>query len=179
MNRDQKQSSVDELSGKLRSAQLVILADYTGISVEKLNLLRRSMEKAESADVKVVKNTLFERAMAGTGMEGLSGHLKGPTAIIIGNTDPVSPVKVLNEFLKENKDKFKIKAGYFGGMILDEDGVKGLANLPSREMLLGQLLGTLQAPMAQLLGVLSAVPQQILGVLSAYEDERKKSEGAA
>lgn len=179
MNREQKRSNLDELGNRLRSAQLVILADYTGISVERLNLLRRNMEKADKADVKVVKNTLFERAMADAGITGLSDFCKGPTAIIIGQDDPVSPVKILNDFLKDNKDTFKIKAGYFGGKVLDEEGVKGLANLPSREMLLGQLLGTLQAPMAQLLGVLSAVPQQILGVLSAYQEEKKKSEGAA
>lgn len=179
MNREQKQAFVTEFSGKVRSAQVVILADYTGLDVEKFNSLRRQLEKADSVELRVVKNTLCGKAMAGTSMEKLAPHLKGPTAIILAFQDIATPSKILNDFAKENGEKFKVKAGYFGGAVLDQEGVKSLASMPSREVLLAQLLGTLQAPLAQFVGVLAAVPQQFLGVLSAYQEELKKDGTAA
>jgi large subunit ribosomal protein L10 len=179
VNREQKQAFVDELTGKVRKAQLVVLADYTGLNVEKFNSLRRQLEKVKDVEVQVVKNKLCELAVSGSSLDKLKPYLKGPTAVIIGYDDIASPSKVLNGFVRENGDKFKVKAGIVGGALIDAEGVKALENMPSRETLLGQLLGTLQAPLAQFLGVLSAVPQQFLGVLSAYEEERKKSGGAA
>lgn len=178
MNRDQKQAFVDDLTGKIRSAQVVILADYTGLNVEKFNALRRALEKGNSVELQVVKNKLCGLAVAGTAMEKLVPHMKGPTAVILGFQDPSAPSKILNDFVKENGEKFKVKAGFFGGTVLDEEGVKSLASMPSREVLLAQLLGTLQAPLSQLVGVLAAVPQQFLGVLTAYQEEQKKNSAA-
>lgn len=179
MNREQKQAFVDDLTGKIRSAQVVILADYSGLNVEKFNALRRSLEKGNRVELQVVKNKLCGLAVSGTAMEKLVPHMKGPTAVILGYDDPASPSKILNDFIKDNSEKFKVKAGFFGGSVLDAEGVKGLASMPSREVLLAQLLGTLQAPLSQIVGVLAAVPQQFLGVLNAYQDELKKKDSAA
>lgn len=175
MNREDKQSFVDEMAGKLRDAQLVILTDYTGLDVETMNRLRRQLDSADSVEFRVVKNTLASRAMAGTDMEALNPYLNGPTGVVLGLRDPVSPAKILSTFLKEN-EKFKVKAGFFGGKVISIDDVKALASMPSREVLLGQLLGTLQAPMSQFVGTLAAIPQQFVGVLSAYRDKLEKGE---
>lgn len=180
MNRQEKQAFVDEMSETLRSAQLVILADYTGLDVETLNRLRRQLDAGaedHSVEIRVVKNTLFSRAAAGTPLESLSEFLVGPTAAIIGKRDPVAPAKVLSGFAKE-VDKLKVKAGYFSGRVITFDQVKELASLPPREVLLGQLLGTLQAPLSQFVGVLAAVSQQFVGVLAAYKDKLDKNENA-
>ncbi len=173
MNRQDKQAFVDEMTDKLRSAQLVVLADYSGINVETMNKLRRQFDAGESVEMTVVKNTLCSRAVAGAAMEALTPFLTGPTAVILGLRDPVAPAKVLSGFVKES-DKLKVKAGYFGGKLIGVDEVKALASLPSREVLLSQLLGTLQAPMSQFVGVLAAVSQQFVGVLAAYKDKLEK-----
>ncbi len=175
MNRQEKQALVEELNDKLQRAQLVVLTDYTGLRVETMNKLRRQLEGADTVEFRVLKNTLCQRAVAGTVMESLLPYLNGPTAVVLGFRDPVSPAKILKDFSKEN-DKFKVKAGFFGGRIISQQDVAALAALPSREVLLSQLLGTLQAPMSQFVGVLAAVPQQFLGLLAAYKDKLEKSE---
>lgn len=175
MNREQKQAFVDEMTTKLRDAQLVVLTDYTGLDVESMNKLRRQLDSGDSVEFQVVKNTLCGRAMAGTDMEALNQYLTGPTGIVLGLRDPVSPAKILSGFSKEN-DKLKIKAGFFGGKVISLDEVKALASMPSRDVLLAQLLGTLQAPLSQFVGVLAAVPQQLVGILAAYQDKLEKGE---
>lgn len=180
MNRQEKQEFVDEMTGKLRDAQIVVLADYNGLDVETFNKLRRALESGgddANVELRVVKNTLCSRAVAGTAMEALNPFLVGPTAVIMGFKDPVNPAKALSGFAKES-DKLKVKAGFFGGKLISFDEVKALATLPSREVLLGQLLGTLQAPLSQFVGVLAAVSQQFVGVLAAYKDKLEKEGGA-
>ena len=174
MNREEKQSLVDDVGDKFRRAQFVVLADYTGIDVETMNRLRRLLEGADSVEFRVMKNTLCTRAISGTAMEKLQPYLTGPTAVLMGFRDPVSPSKVLTDFLKE-APKLKVKAGFFGGQLISEDDVKALATMPSREVLLSQLLGTLQAPLSQFVGVLAAVPQQFVGILSAYKDKLEEA----
>jgi large subunit ribosomal protein L10 len=173
VNREEKQAFVDELTGKLRDAQLVVLADYNGLNVETMNRLRRQLDDGDKVELRVVKNTLCSRAVAGSPLEALNPFLNGPTAVVLGLRDPVGPAKVISTFVKEN-EKLKVKAGFFGGRLITFDEVKALASLPSREVLLGQLLGTLQAPLTQFVGVLAAVSQQFVGVLAAYKDKLEK-----
>lgn len=180
MNRQEKQEFVDEMTGKLREAQIVVLADYHGLNVETFNKLRRTLEagdEVENVELRVVKNTLCSLAVAGTAMEALNPYLVGPTAVVLGFKDPVNPAKALSGFARES-EHFKVKAGFFGGKVISFDEVKALATLPSREVLLGQLLGTLQAPLSQFVGVLAAVSQQFVGVLAAYKD-KLENEGSA
>lgn len=175
MNRQDKVAFVDEWSEKLRQAELVILADYTGIDVETINKLRRQLGTGDGVEIRVVKNTLCERAISGTDLEVLSKYFTGPTAVVLGSRDVVSPAKVLTAFAKENS-KLKLKAGYFDGRLINEEDVKALASMPPREVLFGQLLGTLQAPLSQFVGVLAAAPQQFIGVLTAFKDKLEKGE---
>lgn len=175
MDRTEKKAFVDDFNGKLRSAQLVVLADYTGLNVETMNRLRRQLEASGNVEFVVVKNSLCERAIAGTAMESLTKHLTGPTAVLMGFNDPVGPAKALTAFIKE-VDKLKVKAGFFGGKILQREDLVALSTMPPKDVVLGQLLGTLQAPLVQIVSVLNAVPQQVLGVIQAYKDKLEKGD---
>lgn len=169
MDRAAKKQFVDDMESKLQRSQIVILMNYSGLTVEEMNNIRRKVEPS-GVEFKVVKNTLVSHAMERVGISGLDAHLVGPTGVFLAFGDPVGPVKALTELLKTN-EKLQVKAAWLSGRILNLDDVKQLANMPSREVLLGQLLGTLQAPMAQLVGVLSAVPGNFIGVLQAYKDK--------
>lgn len=169
MNKAQKQAFVTEIQEKLERSSVFVLMDYNGLSVEEMNALRRKIQ-ADDVEFRVVKNTLINHALQGAGIEGFGDHLAGPTSVLMAFDDPVTPVKALTEYMKGN-DKLKVKAGYFGGEVIDLEGVKQLATMPSREELLAQLLGTLQAPMRNLVGVLAAVPRDFLNVLNAYKSK--------
>lgn len=169
MDRVTKEAFVNDMHAKLERAQIVVLMNYTGLTVADTNDLRRKME-ATDVELRVVKNTLFSHAVQRAGISGLDEFLVGPTGVVIAYGDPVAPVKTLTEFLKGN-EKLQVKAAYFGGTVLNLEGVKQLANMPSREQLLAQLLGTLQAPARNLVSVLSAVPRDIVNVLNAYKDK--------
>jgi large subunit ribosomal protein L10 len=176
VNRDQKQALVETMSDRLRKADLVVLTDYSGLSVESMNKLRRQLEATGTeVEMRVIKNTLCFRAVEGSALQALEPHMRGPTAVVLGFRDPVAPAKVLSDFSKEN-DKFKVKAGFFGGKVISNDDIKALASMPSREVLQAQLLGVLQAPISNFLGVLTAVPQQFIGVISAYKEKLEKGE---
>ncbi len=171
MNRTEKQSFVDEMAGKFRDSELLILADYTGMSVGMMNSLRRKLDADDSIEFRVVKNTLCSLAVDGTEMEPLGQHFVGPTAVLLTRGDPVTAAKLLQEFLKSNAKALRIKAGFYGGRPLSAEDIVALSKLPSREELLGQLLGTLQAPMRQFVSVLAGLPQKLLGTLAAYREE--------
>lgn len=177
MNRTEKQAFVDDIGDRLLKSQLLVLADYTGMTVETMNKFRRQLDSEKSIEFRVVKNTLCSRAVSGTPMEVLTEYFRGPTAVLMGHDDPMSPAKVVQDFLKENAKVFKIKAGFFSGKLINEQELKELSKLPSREELLSQLLGTLQAPLSQFVGVLAAVPQKFIGVLAAYQ-KKLEEEGA-
>jgi len=171
VNRLEKQSFVNEMARKFQDSELLVLADYTGMNVETMNAFRRKLDADESVEFKVVKNTLCARAVQGTEKEPLAEHFVGPTAILFGYGDPVAPAKLLQEFLKEHSKALKVKAGFYAGKTISDTDIVALSKLPSREELLAQLLGTLQAPMAQFVSVLAAVPQKFIGTLEAYKKE--------
>ncbi len=155
---EQKKQVVNEIREKLAKAQSVVLVDYRGLTVENVNELRNRY-RAAGVECKVYKNTLMRFAFNELGINGLDEHLNGPSAIAISYDDIVAGAKITNEFAKTN-DKLKIKAGYAEGKILDVNAVKALAEIPSRDVLLGQLAGVLQANIKNLAYMLSQVSEK-------------------
>jgi large subunit ribosomal protein L10 len=166
----QKQTKVDniaELQQTLAKVAALIVADFRGLKVEEVNGLRREIRKAD-CKYRVVKNTLFKRAVAGTPMEGLAPLFKGPTAIAYSLQDPVAPAKVMDKF-STTLDKLKLKGGYLDGHVLDANGVKSLAHMKGKDELRAELLATFLAPLQDMLRLLQAAPQNFLYLLGAKE----------
>ncbi|MDO3379066.1 50S ribosomal protein L10 [Geoalkalibacter halelectricus] len=170
MDRSSKEKMVAELADQLANVKAAFLADYRGLNVEKLNQLRTELRNA-GAEYRVVKNTLLRLAAKGTTVECLENELAGPTAMALATGDPVAPAKVLSDFAKAN-EKFQIKAGALEGKLLSVDDIKALADLPSREVLLGKMLGSLNAPVTNFVGVLAAVPRSLVQVLGAIQEKK-------
>jgi large subunit ribosomal protein L10 len=165
MDRTQKAEAVKSLNGLLAGAGAVIVAHYSGMTVAQMGDLRSRLRKA-GASFKVAKNRLAVRALEGTNAAGISDLFKGPTGIAY-SADPVAAPKVLVAYAKENA-KFKILGGVAVGSVLDPEGVKALAELPSLDQLRGKIIGLLQAPATKIAGVLQAPAGQLARVLSAY-----------
>jgi len=170
LNRNSKEEVVAELAGKLAAAKSTFLADYRGLNVEQVSRLRAELRNT-GAEYRVAKNTLLRLAAKGTGTECLSDYLEGPTAITIASEDPVAPAKVLSEFAKANP-KFELKVGALDGKLMSIDDIKALAELPSREVLLAKMLGSLNAPASNFVGVLAAIPRSLVQVLAAIQDQK-------
>jgi large subunit ribosomal protein L10 len=165
----------EELKTKLSGATFVILADYRGLSVTKISDLRRRLKGAH-AQLQVIKNRVFMHVAKELGYKGFEQPTSGPSAMVFGKGDVVATAKVLKDFIKEN-EKPVLKLGALDGAALSAADIQQLAALPSREQLLGQLVGTLAAPMSQLVGVLSQKTATIVYVLKAIE-EKKAKDGA-
>jgi large subunit ribosomal protein L10 len=171
LNRDNKQELVTEMHERLSRAKAVFLADFRGMSVDKATILRNELRGA-SVEYKVFKNTLLDRAAQGTDMECLSPYLSGPTAIAISYDDPVSAAKVLSKFAKDPQGKFVLKVGVLSGKLLDVKQIQALAELPSREVLLAKMLGSMQAPATNFVGVLAALPGSLVRALDAIRAKK-------
>ncbi len=154
LNLNDKKAVVAEISAKVASAQTIVLAEYRGIEVGHLTQLR---SKARSGGVylRVLKNTLARRAVEGTAFSGLASEMTGPLIYAISE-DAVAAAKILHDFSKSN-DKLVIKAGSYAGKSLDKAAVAALANIPTREVLISQLLGVMLAPVSGMARVLAAV----------------------
>ena len=174
MNKESKQQVVAELHEKLQRAKAVFLADFRGMNVGKATDLRNELRKA-SVEYRVVKNTLLDLASRETDKESLSPHYIGPTAIAFSYDDPVAAAKVLSRFAKEQQATFKLKAGILSGKVISVADIQALADLPSREVLIAKLLGTMQAPMANFVGVLAAVPAIFVRVLGAIKAQKENN----
>ena len=172
MNKENKQQVVAELHEKLSRAKAVFLADFRGMSVEKATSLRDELRKAD-VEYKVVKNTLLELASRETDKESLSSHYAGPTAIAFSYEDPVAAAKVLSRFAKDSQTIFKLKAGILSGKLISVADIQALAELPSREVLIAKMLGTLQAPTTNFVGVLAAVPGSFVRLLNAIKIQKE------
>jgi len=173
LNKSAKEQIVAELHEKLKDVKLAVLADYSGIKVKDITDLRNNLRKAES-EFKVVKNNLLSIALKDTEFLPLDDHLKGPKALMMNFGDVVEPTKILVEFAKKN-DKLEIEAGVLDGRILSRDQIKALAELPSREVLLGKLLSVLVGAQTQLVTVLSAVPRGLVQVLEAHRLNKEEN----
>jgi len=171
-NKEEKALVVAEIKEKFQNASGVVLADYRGLTVAQVTQLRTQLRQA-GVEYRVLKNSLVRRAASEIGVEGLDSYLKGPTALAF-STDPVAPAKVLMEFAKVNKLKtLKIKAGVLEGKVIGVEGVKALAELPSREVLLSMVLRGMQAPLAGMANVLQG---PIRKMAYALEEVRKLKE---
>lgn len=169
MKKGKKTELVGELKDKLATATAVYYTDFTGLNVKRMTELRRRFRKA-GVEYVVIKNTLALRAVNESGL--VSERLRGPTGLVV-TVDPVAGAKVLTEFAKENDQKPAIKGGVFDGRRLDVDQVKQLANMPSREQLLSELAGTMQAPMAGMLGAMNALFTNFAGALDALKQQKE------
>ena len=178
MNREQKAEFVDELSERLKSAPLVALADYRGVTVPEITQLREAF-RAQGVGYEVIKNTLTRRAIAGTPMEGMAKYLTGMTGLIISNEDPIATAKALREVTKDlaKTERFVIKGGYFDGEALDGSSIQKVADLPSKEELQSTLLRLLQEGPRQVMGVIQGPARDLLTLLRNHE--HAMSEGAA
>ena len=168
MNKTEKEDMVGALSGIFNSAQVGFLADYRGLTVEEVTLLRRKLHESAS-NMKVLKNRLAKIAIKGTPFEELSEQLTDTRAFIYGD-DPVGPSKVVTEFGKD-AEKFQLIRGMLitqtGSSILEPAQVKVLGNLPSREVLLSQLLSVMNAPIGKFVRTINEVPAKFVRTLAA------------
>ena len=152
-----KRPIVEEISANLEGAAGVVLVDHCGLTVEQDTQLRRQM-RAEGIIYKVYKNTMLNFAIKGTEFEPLEKHLEGPSAVAISKTDATAPARIVANFAK-TADKLEIKAGIVEGKYYDAKEMTAIANIPSREILLGKLLGSMNSPIANLARVLSQIAE--------------------
>lgn len=170
LNREEKAVVIEEVSAEVAKAQSIIIAEYRGLDVASVTVLRKTARES-GVYLRVLKNTLVRRALAGTPFEGLTDQLVGPLMYAI-SSDPVAAAKVLAEFAKSN-DKLVIKGGAMPNSQLDVEGVKALATMPSRDELLAKLLGTMQAPITQFVRTLNEVPTKFVRGLAAVRDQKE------
>jgi len=169
LNRQEKAVVIEEVSAQVADAQSIVTAEYRGLDVASVTVLRKTARQS-GVYLRVLKNTLVRRAVAGTAFEPLAAQLTGPLVYGISK-DPVGAAKVLADFAKSN-DKLVIRGGALPGSVLDQDGVKALATMPSREELLAKLLGTMQAPITQFVRTLNEVPTKFVRGLAAVRDQK-------
>ncbi len=165
MNRKEKELIISDLSKKIEGYKAVVLTHYRGLNVEQINRLRKRLRE-EKVDYHVIKNTLMRLASKGTDLEKLNDYFEGPTAIAISYGDPILLAKVLSEFTK-TQPSLEIKVGLIEGRVSPPEEVKALAAMPSREVLLAQILGGIQMSGGQVVGVILSILQQMLGVIQA------------
>ena len=172
LNIEGKKEVVAEISARIAKAQAVVLAEYRGLPVEDITVLR-SQARASGVYLRVLKNTLARRAVQGTPFEKLADQMVGPLAYGISE-DPVSAAKVLSAYAKGN-DKLVIKGGAMPNQVMTAKEIGQLATMPSREELLAKLLGTMQAPVAKFVQTLNEVPSKFVRTLAALRDQKEKA----
>ena len=154
-NRTLKEAKVAEIKEKLEKAKAIVIADYQGLTVEEDTQLRKNL-RTEGIEYKVYKNTLVTLAAKELGFEGLDEFLEGPSAIAFSYEDVTAPARILNNFASDHK-KLELKAGLIDGEIYDKDKIVQLASIPSKEVLIAKLLGSIKAPLSNLAYLLSAI----------------------
>jgi large subunit ribosomal protein L10 len=163
--KQEKIKVVQELHERFDKAGAVILTDYKGLTVAQLTEIRNRLRKC-GAEYKVVKNTLAKRASEGTDAHKLEGYFSGTTGVVISYDDVVTPAKVLLEYAVK-LEPFKIRVGILEGIVLEPARIKEVANMPSREALIGRALGGIQSPLYGLAGTLQGVLSKLVYVLNA------------
>jgi len=171
LNLEKKKKIVADLKEKFNKVKVLIVTDYKGLDVKSVSELRKKIREA-GAEYHVVKNSLLIRASDETDIAPLKESFKGPSAVAFSFDDPVAPARVLTDFAKENK-KLEIKKGIIDGKILDLKAVKALASLPSKDILLGQVLSTMNAVPTSLVRALNDIPVRMLNILQAIKDQKE------
>jgi large subunit ribosomal protein L10 len=168
---EKKKKITQDLKDRFQRSQVVIVTDYKGLNVTSINALRRKLREAD-VEYKVVKNSLLVRASEDTHVDSIKAHFKGPSAVAISYSDPVSPAKVLTEFAGEHK-ALEIKAGIMGNKVLDLSDIKALSDLPSREVLLGQVLCAMNGVPTAFVRALNDNIARFMNVLTAIKDQKE------
>lgn len=171
---ESKKQIVQEIKEKIEKATSIVLVDYRGLDVEEVTDLREKYRES-SVEYKVYKNTLMRFAFKECGLEGFNEFLVGPSGIAFSYDDAIIPAKITNDFAKTHKE-LEIKAGVVDGKIVNVEGVKALAELPSREILIAQLLHGLNAPISGFANVLQGTLRSLVYVLNAVKDKQAGAE---
>ena len=166
-----KSEKIDAIKAKVEKAQVAVLTEYKGYTVEEITNLRRELQK-QGGDYMVTKNTLAKIAVKGTEYEVISDLLKGPTAIAFGYEDQVSPAKVVSEFIKKSK-KGEILGAVLEGKLLSADEAKALANMPSKEELFAKMLGSINSPATGITLAVNAVMSSLTRAMAAVRDQKE------
>ena len=172
LNRQDKANVIAEMSELVAQSSAIIIAEYRGLTVEAITKLRADARK-QGVQLRVVKNTLVRRAVAGTPFEGLSDQFVGPLIYRL-SADPVAAAKVLATFAK-TIDKLIIKGGAMANYVMDVAAVEQLASMPSREELLAKLMATMNEPIAKFVRTLNEVPARFVRTVAAYRDAQEKA----
>lgn len=159
------------MNERFTKAAVVFVTDYKGLDVTAINDLRRKLTE-EEVEYRVAKNSLLIRASEGTDVALIKDTFKGPSAVAMCYGDPVSPAKVLTDFAQDN-NVFEIKVGVMDGAILDGNQIKALAALPSREVLLGMFVSTINSVPTGFVRTLAEIPRKLLNVLQAVKDQKE------
>lgn len=154
-NRQLKEAKVAEIKEKMEKAQAVVLTNYQGLTVEQDTELRKNLREA-GIEYRVYKNTLVTLAAKELGHEGILEYLEGPVSIAFGYEDATAPARVLNNFAKDHK-ALELKAGIVDGIVYDQDMIKKIADIPSKEVLIAKLLGSIKSPLSNLAYLLNAI----------------------
>ncbi len=165
-----KSEKIDVIKAKAEKAQVAILTEYKGYSVEEITNLRRALQK-DGGDYMVTKNTLAKIAFKGTDFEVLTEALTGPIAIAFGFEDQVSPAKAVAKFIKESK-KGAILGGALDGKLLSAQEAEALSKLPSKEELIAKILGSINSPASGIVGSVNAVMAQLTRAMAAVRDQK-------
>lgn len=170
MNRDEKVTIVSDLNDSFSRAKFAVVADYCGLKVSEFQKIRIELRNCNS-EIRVAKNTLLKRAVTNTGSAALSDDFSGTTAVIMAYADPVEPAKVVTKFANDN-EKFKIRSAVLDGEKIGVDKLIALSKLPSKDVLLGQLLSTWNNVPTGLVQVLTGVPRTFVYALQAIKDQK-------
>ncbi|MFO7653409.1 MAG: 50S ribosomal protein L10 [Candidatus Krumholzibacteriia bacterium] len=175
MARPEKVAEVEAIADKLRGAQSLVLADYTGLSVAQMTDFR-SRCRAQNVDCRVVKNRLARIAAERVEMTALLDHLTGPTALVIGPASQVDPAKIVIDFAKDN-EKLAVKGGIVAGQYIDPDQVAALSKVPSKDELIARMMGSINSPLSGVVYVVNGVMTSLARALDAVA--RQKAEAAS
>ena len=174
MERAEKVSEVEFIAGAFTKAQVALCADYRGLTVAEVTKLRKKLREG-GAQARVVKNTLAKisakKAFASAGADQLAKFVamfEGPSLLVVSETDPVAPAKIISDFVKESKEKLRIKGGWVDGSCLDSSGVDALSKMPGKKETLAKLLNLLMAPATQFVRLLQAPGSQVVRALEAH-----------
>lgn len=165
-----KQEKADSIKEKMGKAQVAIVTEYKGMTVEEIQYLRRELQKV-GGDYMVTKNTLAKLAIKGTQFEVLAETFKGPIAVAFGFEDPAQPAKVLAKFIKEKKKGVIVAAG-LGGQLLSAEEAKALADIPSKEELYAKMLGCVNSPATGIAGAVNAVMSSLVRAIDAVAKQK-------
>lgn len=176
MNRTEKESFVSDLRERVSRAPVVYLTDFSGLDVKAITQLRRSL-RAAGAEYIVVKNRLARLAFEDLELPNIFADMTGPTGMVLGTDDVVSPAKALTDFAKENNSRPEFKLGILEHKVLQPEQIDRIARLPGREQLLAELAGAMQSPMAMLATALEGKLQEMAGLLDALREERGQEGG--